>query len=258
MVLQEKSISDYVSHPVDLFAGEQFAPEYLKLNPLAQTPTLVHDGVVIRESSLICEYIDDAYPERSLKPKDPAGVAHMREWVKRSDERLYEAVASLSFVSVFRQALNAKSAEDRERHFRSQTDLHRLMRQRSCVDEGFSSDYVLRSVFDVMRLAEDLDKQLESHGPWLMGEQYTLAEINYSPFLARLDALEMLDVLFAGKRAAGRWWRACAERPSFAAARVGPAIGREAAHYANCGRSVRAELESLIDRIRTSSIYDLI
>ena len=258
MALHEKHVHDWVSHHVDLFKGEQFAPEYIKLNPKAETPTLVHDAAIIRESSLICEYIDDVYAEPLLKPGYPVGVAHMREWVKRSDDHLYEAVASLSFVSVFRQTLNDKSAEAKEQHFRSQTDLPRLMRQRSCVESGFASDYVTRSVYNVMKLSDDLDKHLKLEGPWLLGDQYTLAEIGYSPFLARLEALEMLDLFFEGKQAANRWWYACKDRQSFSAAEVGPAAGIEAERYAQCGRESRAELEQLIARIQTSSSYDLL
>jgi glutathione S-transferase len=258
MVLHEKRVTDYVDHHIDLFAGEQFAPEYIKLNPKAETPTLVHDGAVIRESSLVCEYIDDVYAEPALKPQDPVGVAHMREWVKRSDDQLYEAVASLSFVSIFRQTLNDKGDDAKEKHFRSQTDLSRLMRQRSCVESGFDSAYVVRSVSNVMQLMEDLDEHLKIQGAWLLGEQYTLAEIDYSPFFARLEALEMLDVFLEGKQEARRWWDDCKSRECFAAAAVGPAAGVEAERYAQCGRKALTELESLINRIHTSSIYDLL
>ena len=258
MVLHEKRVTDWVSHHVDLFAGEQFASEYLKLNPKAETPTLVHDTAIIRESSLICEYVDDVYAEPALKPSDPVEVAHMREWVKRSDDHLYEAVASLSFVTVFRQTLNDKGTDAKEKHFRSQTDLPRLMRQRSCVENGFDSEYVIRSVSNVTKLSEDLDKHLKQEGPWLLGEQYTLAEIDYSPFLARLEALELLDIFFEGKQAASRWWSACKDRQSFSASEVGPAAGIEAERYAQCGRTCRAELKSLVSRIQTSNIYDLI
>ncbi len=258
MVLHEKRVTDWVSHHVDLFKGEQFASEYIKLNPRAETPTLVHDAAIIRESSLVCEYIDDVYAEPALKPKDPVGVAHMREWVKRSDDHLYETVASLSFVSIFRQTLTDKGAKAREQHFRSQTDLPRVMRQRSCVESGFGSDYVVRGVYNIMKLADDLDEHLKLEGPWLLGKQYTLAEIDYSPFLARLEALEMLDLFFGGKRAVSRWWDACKDRQSFGATEVGPAAGTEAERYAQCGRDSRAELEILIDRIQTSSIFDLV
>ena len=48
MVLNEKSLS-WESREVDLFKGEQFRPEYLRLNPKAVVPTLVHDDKVLTE-----------------------------------------------------------------------------------------------------------------------------------------------------------------------------------------------------------------
>ena len=51
--------------------GDQYEPAYLKLNPNSVVPTLVHDGEPIVESSLILYYIDDAFPEPSLMPKEP-------------------------------------------------------------------------------------------------------------------------------------------------------------------------------------------
>ena len=86
----------------------------------------------------------------------------------------------------------------------------------------------------------------------------TLAEIDYSPFLARLEALEMLDLFFEGKQAANRWWNACKDRQSFGTAEVGPAAGTEAERYAQSGRESRAELKQLIARVQTSCSYDLL
>ena len=49
MVFEEKDIRDWRRHHIHLFKGEQFKPEYLKLNPKGVVPTLIHDGRVIRE-----------------------------------------------------------------------------------------------------------------------------------------------------------------------------------------------------------------
>jgi len=43
---------------LNLRAGDQQRPEYLKLNSNAVVPTLVDDGTVIKESTVICEYLD--------------------------------------------------------------------------------------------------------------------------------------------------------------------------------------------------------
>jgi glutathione S-transferase len=45
---------------------------YLKLNPLGQVPCLQHDdGRVLPESLIVCDYLDDIYPEHKLRPSDP-------------------------------------------------------------------------------------------------------------------------------------------------------------------------------------------
>ena len=75
--LMEKGI-EYRSHYVDLLKGENFNPAYLKLNPLAVVPTIVHDGVVLTESTVICEYLEDAFPTPALRPVSPMDRARMR------------------------------------------------------------------------------------------------------------------------------------------------------------------------------------
>ena len=62
MVLSEKGL-DWTGHYLDILKGDQFDPDYLKLNPKAVVPTLVDDDEVIRESTLICEYLDEKWPE---------------------------------------------------------------------------------------------------------------------------------------------------------------------------------------------------
>ena len=72
MVLAEKAL-DFVSHLVDLIKGEQHDPAYVKLNPNHVVPTLVHDGAVLIESSLINEYLDDVFPDVPMRPADALG-----------------------------------------------------------------------------------------------------------------------------------------------------------------------------------------
>jgi glutathione S-transferase len=73
--LAEKKLAWEGRH-LNLRAGDQQKPEYLKLNPKAVVPTLVDSGMVIIESTVINEYLDDAYPEPRLKPADAGGRAH--------------------------------------------------------------------------------------------------------------------------------------------------------------------------------------
>ena len=79
IVLAEKSVP-WDGVYVDILRGDQFAPDYVQLNAKAVVPTLVHDGKVVIESTVIAEYLDEVFPAPSLKPADPLHRAAMRVW----------------------------------------------------------------------------------------------------------------------------------------------------------------------------------
>jgi maleylpyruvate isomerase len=55
------------------------SPEFRKLNPLVRVPVLVlDDGTSLAESGVIVEYLEDAYPETSLRPRSPKDLARVR------------------------------------------------------------------------------------------------------------------------------------------------------------------------------------
>ena len=64
--LAEKGVA-WTGHHLDLRAGDQHTPEYLALNPNGVVPTLVDDGDVIIESTIINEYLDEKFPEPALQ-----------------------------------------------------------------------------------------------------------------------------------------------------------------------------------------------
>jgi glutathione S-transferase len=55
--------------------------EYLLKSPMGKVPYLEVDGTRLRESGVILEYLEDAYPEKPLLPKDPLERARVREIV---------------------------------------------------------------------------------------------------------------------------------------------------------------------------------
>ncbi len=88
--LAEKGL-EWESHHIEtrLDKRDQHDPEYLKINPRGVVPTLVHDGKVIRESNVILEYLEDAFPDHSLRPEDPFERAEMRLWTRRIDDGVH-------------------------------------------------------------------------------------------------------------------------------------------------------------------------
>ena len=102
--LGEKGLA-WQGHYLDILKGDQFDPQYVKLNPKAVVPTLVHDGTVILESTVINEYIDDVFPTPPIKPAAPAERAAMRVWTKAVDEDLHPACAEVTFSSCHRNII---------------------------------------------------------------------------------------------------------------------------------------------------------
>ena len=66
---------------VDLFRGEQNAPEFLKLNPNHKVPVLEDDGFVLWESYAIMQYLADATPGQTLYPAGPRERADVNRWL---------------------------------------------------------------------------------------------------------------------------------------------------------------------------------
>ena len=85
---------NFEAHYVDILKGEQFEPEYIKINPKAVVPSLIHDGKILNESTVIMEYLDLAFPEKQLTPKDPFEYVKTRYWTKILDEHLHRRTAS--------------------------------------------------------------------------------------------------------------------------------------------------------------------
>ena len=56
----------YETHVLNLKAGDHRKPEYLAINPMAKVPAIRHGDVVITEASAICTYLADAFPNAGL------------------------------------------------------------------------------------------------------------------------------------------------------------------------------------------------
>ncbi|GMI78138.1 GLUTATHIONE S-TRANSFERASE 18, glutathione S-transferase zeta 1, maleylacetoacetate isomerase [Hibiscus trionum] len=61
---------EYQYIPVNLLKGEQFSPEFQKLNPIGYVPVLVDGDLVISDSFAIFMYLEEKYPQIPLLPSD--------------------------------------------------------------------------------------------------------------------------------------------------------------------------------------------
>ncbi len=54
---------------IDAQSGEQFAPEFVKINPLSKVPALIVDGDIITEGAAILQYLSEVAPAAKLLPE---------------------------------------------------------------------------------------------------------------------------------------------------------------------------------------------
>jgi glutathione S-transferase len=215
IALAEKALG-YTTQEIDLFRNVQFSPEYLKINPKGVVPALDHDGRIVIESSLICEYVDECFPERRLMPQDPYLRAQARLWSKIVDEQLFDATRELSFSAMFRERMRNMTEEQRQGRYRNIGDPMKRDRLFSTFEHGVESPYVFQGIGAFDMAFKKMEKDLQAGGPWLLGSQLTLADINMMPFVARMAYLDLLDIWLDGRTAAREWWARVQSLPSFA------------------------------------------
>ena len=85
LTLAEKGL-EWQSHLLEL-NGDHLTPEYLKINPNGVVPTLVHDGTIIVESTVIIHYLDDLFPDPPLMPR--AARPDARPSFQKAHGRIY-------------------------------------------------------------------------------------------------------------------------------------------------------------------------
>ena len=216
-VLDEKGL-DWTGHYIDILKGEQFDPGYKKLNPKAVVPTLVHDGLVLVESTVICEYLDDVAPTPPLRPATAAERAAMRLWTKAVDEDMHPACADITFACCHRHIVQRLGPEGVKR-FLDSTPAQSVTaqwhaRKKEIVRLGFDAPDIAHpfALYDLylQKMEDTLAKSR-----WLAGDTFSLADVGMTPYLNRLDMLGMLSQWTRKRPRVTDWFARIKSRPKF-------------------------------------------
>ena len=214
--LAEKRIA-WTSRYVDILRGEQFAPGFLAINPKAVVPVLVHDGDIIPESTLICEYAEEAFPEHPLFPASPLQRARVRGWTKAVDEELHPACSAITYVVSHRHTILRNGVGDFEQFLAQGAAEGREARARKWqwIQQGLQAP----GAADRIRLYDDYLHRMEQalgDGDWLVGERFTMADVAMAPYLNRLAALAMEGLWTSGRLPrVEAWFDRIRQRPTF-------------------------------------------
>lgn len=64
--------------------------DFLEISPLGQVPVMKHEGNIVQESIVICEYADEVWPDVPMLPKSAGGRAYARRWLRFADSNIID------------------------------------------------------------------------------------------------------------------------------------------------------------------------
>jgi len=176
MVLNEKNLA-FKKIEEDL---KNFSADLLKLHPEAKVPVLVDRGFAIYESAVITEYLDEQYPEIPLMPKNNQDRTRVRQWTYWSNHIAKPDIQRFKF----------------EGSNLSEKDL-------AIVQERLKGHY------------QQIENQLD-HGPWLVADEFSLADIHVFPFFRQLSTCNPPPAHLDQFPKTQDWLERIISRPAFA------------------------------------------
>ena len=209
MTLEEKGLP-WTSHHLHLHKGEHITPEYFGIHPKGVVPTLVHDGVVIIESTDIIDYLDSTFPEPPLRPSGGTQTDEMLRWMRLAAEN-HIYVKTYMFAN--RIGKNMAMTEAELAAYRALQDNEELIRfhEENSSAAGLPGERVSLATQMLTDCFASLDRALGSH-QWIVGDSFTLADITWIPLYVTLDKAGFAFTRYAN---VVRWKDAVRERPSF-------------------------------------------
>ena len=187
-IMLEESKLPYKEHFVDVWKGEQYNPDFIKINPNSKIPTIVDDEgpggkpYTVFESGAILLYL--AEKTGKFLPQDMAKKYEVLQWL----------MFQLTNVGpMFGQFTHFKLFPPKDK------------------DVSYS---MVRYQTEVKRLYEVLEKRL-AHSPYLGGAEYSIADIATFPWTRNHDAQ---GVKWENNPNLARWFKAIDERAAVKAA----------------------------------------
>ena len=102
----------YETVPVDFIAGEHRSPEYLKINPLAQVPSLVDGDLTLRDSQAILVYLARRHGGENWLPTAPAEMARVVQWLFTAATEIQHGPGAARLAVRFNVQLVLESAQE--------------------------------------------------------------------------------------------------------------------------------------------------
>ncbi len=175
LTLYEKGL-EFTPRQLNPSKFEHHEDWFVKLNPNGQVPALDHDGKIVVESTVICEYLEDVFPDYTrMRPDDPFLRAQMRIWTKWVDEYFCWCVSTIGWDRMVSRMAKAFSDEEFEQYVQRIPIYEQQVKWRRARN-GFPKDLLDEEMRKIAFSVKKLEARL-SESPWLAGPDYTLADI---------------------------------------------------------------------------------
>ena len=170
---------------VDILKGEGKNPDYLAIQPFGQVPALDDNGFRLYESRAICRYLDETLPGPRLHGTDAKSRGLVEQWMSVETSNFTVPAMKVIMAAYFGPFMGKPVDE-------------------AAVAEGRKG---------VERALEVMERQL-SKTPYIAGNDFTLADIGFMPYIEYLFAAKQGDLFDKFPKAAA-WWGKISERPSW-------------------------------------------
>ena len=232
---------DYRSHRIDLIetgAYENLSRRFLKVNRAGLVPVLVHKGHPIYEShDQIAYAAAHSGNGHALTPEDPGQQAIMAHWVRKTslvgenpiaalEETVGNAIPGLTlpiFAAMIKHVPVRRIFVGVLFHRFFKPPMMFLMMKALGLRR-------LPKVKPLMRVLQRSQSAMHGHldeleavldaggGPWILGDQFSLADVGMMAILDRLREVDWLEAFLNEERPqVAAYWQALKERPSYAA-----------------------------------------
>ncbi|WP_420568901.1 glutathione S-transferase family protein [Thalassovita sp.] len=180
-------------------------PDFLRRNPAGKVPVLRLDGMMMSESSAICEYLEEKYPDPVLMPRDIEGRYEVRRLVSWFDDKFHNEVTS----KLLYERVNKK-----------------------VMGRGFPDSGNVKAGAKAIKYHLDYMAWLLDQRRWLAGDVMTLADFAAAAHLSSLDYIS--DVDWNRHEVVKDWYAKIKSRPAFRSILADQIAGfPQPAHYAD-------------------------
>ncbi len=184
MTFAEKGVTPDFTN-VDLAKGEHKQPAHVAFQPFGQVPVLVDGDFVLYESRAIVRYLDAVLPGVALTPTDPKARARMEQWISVETSNFTPHAMKVIYQTTFAKWRGVEGDAAK-------------------IAEGRTATLV---ALDVLSAAL-VDR------PYLVGEQFTLADLAYMPYFQYLEQGGHGD-LVESRPPVAAWWERIRARPAW-------------------------------------------